>query len=245
MKQLNIRIAGKTFGIQHRFDKLSSLCLDYVVKENTPAEIVFKIKPQDIGYERKQAEQTDVEERGTVYKHLPENLECSAAYRKIADSLLDSGILLMHGAAVAVNGKAYIFLAKSGVGKTTHIRNWIKCIPNVIVINGDKPLVDSNNLLVYGTPWSGKENLNTNTQIPLAGLCLLKRGIKNSIEKIPFSTAVDSILQFVHKPETSKSFIKIAECIHNFRNTPCYELKCNMEEESAKVSYNFMREADV
>lgn len=244
MKQLKIEIAGTTFEIHHNFDKLGSLCLNYVEDEKKSARTVIKIQPSDIEYERKQAEQTDITERGMVCKHSNSDLECIAVYRKIADSLFDSGVLLMHGAAVAVNGKAYIFLAKSGVGKTTHIKNWIKCIPDVTVINGDKPLIDSNNLIVYGTPWSGKENLNTNTAVPLAGLCLLKRGIKNNIERIPFTTAVGSILQYIYKPDTAKAFMKIADCIYEFRNIPCFELECNMEEESARVSYNFMRETD-
>ena len=97
-----------------------------------------------------------------VKHHSDSYIESLEVYRKISDGMIDFGIILMHGAAVAVDGKAYIFLARSGVGKTTHIQNWMKVIPVTVVVNGDKPLIDAHAKLVYGTPWCGKESYNTN-----------------------------------------------------------------------------------
>ncbi len=58
----------------------------------------------------------------------------------------------MHGAAVAVDDKCYIFTAPSGTDKTTHAMNWLRAVLEAYIVNGDKPFVDVNNKLVYGSP---------------------------------------------------------------------------------------------
>lgn len=53
-------------------------------------------------------------------------METLAVYRKLAQLLVQEDILLMHGSVVAVDGQAYLFTAKSGIGKTTHTSLWMK-----------------------------------------------------------------------------------------------------------------------
>ena len=49
-------------------------------------------------------------------------LETMAVYRKIENKMLDYDTILFQGPAVAVDGAAYLFTAKSGTGKSTHMR---------------------------------------------------------------------------------------------------------------------------
>ena len=53
----------------------------------------------------------------------------------------------MHGAVIRYKGKAYLFTAPSGTGKTTHIRQWLKKAEGTFVVNGDKPLIKVENTL--------------------------------------------------------------------------------------------------
>ena len=52
-----------------------------------------------------------------------------------------------------------MLLGKSGTGKSTHSRLWLKYIPDTKLLNDDNPAVrimDNNTIMIYGTPWSGK-----------------------------------------------------------------------------------------
>ena len=67
--------------------------------------------------------------------------------------------LLMHASVTMADGKGYLFLGKSGTGKSTHSGLWLRHIPNTELLNDDNPAVridDEGRALVYGTPWSGK-----------------------------------------------------------------------------------------
>lgn len=68
-------------------------------------------------------------------------LETLAVYRKIVTRLVFSDILLIHGSAIAVDGKAYLFTAPSGTGKSTHTRMWREYFKDrAVMVNDDKPL---------------------------------------------------------------------------------------------------------
>ena len=160
--------------------------------------------------------------------------------QKAAGFLIRFGILLIHGAAISVEGKGYIFIAPSGTGKTTHIMNWLKRIPGTIVVNGDKPFVDAEKKTIYGSPWCGKEGMNTNISVPLSGLIFLERGEENSIAPQMFKKMLPIIIQQTHIPTDAN--LTVYKLIDKIRNVPCYTLKCNMEPESALVAYNGIKE---
>lgn len=165
------------------------------------------------------------------------NAETNVIYRMIAERMLEYGVILMHGAAISADNKCYIFTAPSGTGKTTHINNWLKVIPDTFVVNGDKPLIDAEKGLVYGTPWCGKEGIGTNTVAPLAGLIHLQRGTTNTISPVSFKEMLPCLLQQVHIPAASKERILAYKCLDKLKDIPCYLLKCNMDPESAITAY--------
>ena len=53
-------------------------------------------------------------------------------------------------------------------------------------MNDDKPFVriSEDGAKIYGTPYCGKEGLNTNISVPLRAVCILERSEKNRIEPI-------------------------------------------------------------
>ena len=56
----------------------------------------------------------------------------------------------MHGAVVAIDNKAYMFTANSGVGKTTRAKLWLNEYPDSIIVNGDKPLIKITENIIIG-----------------------------------------------------------------------------------------------
>ena len=128
-------------------------------------------------------------------------------------------------------------MAPSGTGKTTHILNWKKLYPETIIINGDKPLINTETYIVYGTPWCGKEGYNTNTSASLSGIIAIERGEENHIESITFQEMLPVLLQQTYIPKKRELALRAYSLIGCFKEIPCYKLTCNMEEESAWVAY--------
>ncbi len=232
------QIAGKKFEIESKNKQVLVLFKGYLSQFEKPDYIV-RASAKDIqreiksNFKIKVSEAEDEEQIATGCI----GAESNVIYRKIADYMLGYSTILLHGAAIAIDNKCYIFTAPSGTGKTTHINNWLKCIPGVIVVNGDKPLINVETGLVFGTPWCGKEGMNTNVSVPLAGIIHLERGENNSIVPVSFREMLPVLLQQTYTPTTAKERIQAYQLLGKLNCIPCYSLKCNMDVESAVVAY--------
>ncbi len=172
-------------------------------------------------------------------------LESLEIYRIICRKILDYDAMLMHCAAVAVDGEAYLFTALSGTGKTTHIRLWSeKFGDRFVVVNGDKPILRQrgDKFFACGTPWRGKENYGHNIVAPIKAICILQRGEKNEIRKIPPHEAISTILTQTLRTDDMAEMEKMLTITDKLLSrVPFYVLSCNMEKEAADVSYNGMQ----
>lgn len=233
-----IELAGKKIEVNCLYRTVFNHCRDYLAKFDTP-DFEVGVTPEDLASERQRAAREAQRENRPATPYADDYLETLAVYRQITQKLLNDNILMLHGAAIAAEDRCYLFLADSGTGKTTHIRNWMKMIPGTVVINGDKPLIDMNTLQVYGTPWAGKEKYNTNTHAPLAGLVLLERGQNNTMDKLNFHSALPGLLAQCHIPDGAAD--RVYPLLGRFRDVPCFRLRCNMDPESALVAYEALR----
>lgn len=220
--------------ITHSYPYFSQLAKDYLGGE-TP-EFSISITQADIDLER---------ENGEVQTDNQGYLESLAIYRKICDQLIDKGILLIHSAAIAVDGKAYLFTAPSGTGKTTHIKLWKKKFGDeAIIVNGDKPLVSvtAEEIRVWGTPWDGKEHWSTNISVPVAGICQIGRGEVNEISAVGAGDALARLYAQTYHPTTEAGMRKTVQLLLQIaQRVPFWSLKCNMSTEAAEVSYAAMK----
>ena len=109
---------------------------------------------------------------------------------------------LLHSSAVVLNDKAYLFSAPSGTGKSTHTSLWLKEFPGAEILNDDKPAIRilKDGIYVYGTPWSGKTDLNLNRKIPLQGIAFLERGEANTIAPMNSMKALENLLNQTVRP---------------------------------------------
>ena len=161
--------------------------------------------------------------------------------RKIAFSLIDYNVILIHGAAIAVDNCAYLFCAPSGTGKSTHTRYWKDVLGDrVTVINGDKPIYrfKDGKLMVFGTPWCGKENWQTNIAVPLKALCLLERGEENAVFPINASDVLSELFHHFHLPGGDQvDMLKMVELIDRMVSTvPLYRLRCCNDRTAAETA---------
>ena len=91
----------------------------------------------------------------------------------------------IHGATVMLNNNAYLFLGKSGTGKSTHADLWQKTFEGCELLNDDNPTIRiiDDVVYVYGTPWSGKTPCYKNERCQLRGIVRLQQASKNIFKK--------------------------------------------------------------
>ena len=160
--------------------------------------------------------------------------EISALYRKIAHLFVEKGIVVFHGSSFKVNNCAFIVTARSGVGKSTHVRLLEQYLGDKFeYINDDKPLLEAkeNSVTLYSSPWNGKEKRGNNTSASLKAVIFLKRGETNSYKKLDNKEEVYfRLLTQIYLPtdkdkrEKALSIIDILLKSVNF-----YEINVNMD----------------
>ncbi len=228
-----IKLAGKNIEINHRYEYIKELCRDYMTDEE--AELSVSVTDEDILAEVAVSE-------GLFGCEI---CEATCIHREITNSLVKYGIILIHSAVIAVDGAAYVFAAKSGVGKSTHIGLWQSLFGDrAVVLNGDKPMFgfEGDVLMAYGTPWRGKEQLGQNISMPVGGFCFIERDDENIIEKADSTVTVDRLFHQVLLPACPSDldiFMKVLNKI--IKAIPFYTLKCNMEPRAARVAYEAMK----
>ena len=88
--------------------------------------------------------------------------------------LIQMGYVSLHAAAIEMDGKAFAFTGPSGMGKSTRAEAWGSGM-GATLISGDRPLIDSKNLRLYGVPWDGKEQNYRNENFDLAAIFDIRR----------------------------------------------------------------------
>lgn len=238
------RFAEKNVEISSLHNEVHSLCKDYITDK--PCDFMVETTQKDIEIERQKAVDEAKKEGIAVTEYFDSYLETLAVYREIAEQMIDYNTILFHGSAIAVDGQAYLFTAKSGTGKSTHTRLWREYFgKRAFMVNDDKPLImiNENGAFVCGTPWNGKHRLGTNTIVPLKAVCVLSRAEQNSIVRLDKLKALPFLFGQTYKSTNKKKFIKTLDLLEAMANkVEFYHLKCNMEKEAAEVSYNGMNE---
>lgn len=110
--------------------------------------------------------------------------------------LIPYNTIVMHASTIKKENKAFLFLGKSGTGKSTHTGLWLKHIEGSSLLNDDNPIVriENDEVFVYGSPWSGKTHCYLNEKVPLGGVFRLKQSPVNELTKLHSSLAFASVL---------------------------------------------------
>lgn len=106
------------------------------------------------------------------------------------------GCLLIHSSAVLLGGKAYLFLGKSGTGKSSHTSLWLKNFDEARLLNDDSPVirVDAGKAIVYGSPWSGHTPCYRQESAPIAAVAIIEHSSSNTIEPLSPAKALSTLL---------------------------------------------------
>lgn len=238
MYTFTISIAGYYIGVETEIKYLKDMCISYIV-DNNP-EITIRVLPEDVENEKKL--NGIKEEIG--YRQY-EDFAFLALLRMVADEMVMRNVLLIHGAAINLDNKSYLFTGKSGTGKTTHICKWIQHRPDLTIINGDKPFIRiEEQPMICGSPWGGKEGFSNNTNQPLNAIIILERNDDNNIHELSFSEAFPILLNSIYlsvNPIIKNIAIKLLISLRGRVSFYKYQMN-NLKDDCFEVIYNTIHE---
>ena len=228
MINFKIKIANIVVEINAFYERTKEYCKDFFSDEES--NYVISLTEEDLSNERK------VNENSKVYV----TEEISALYRKIADLFVEHNIVVFHGSSFKVNSSAFVVTAHSGVGKSTHVRLLQQYLKDKFeYINDDKPLLEVNDdLMIYSSPWNGKEKRGNNTSAPLRSIIFLNRG-DNTYRKLENKQEVYfRLLSQIYLPLDKSKREKALKLIDVLlKRINFYEINVNMDISSAALTY--------
>ncbi|MBQ7499654.1 MAG: hypothetical protein IJT91_02040 [Clostridia bacterium] len=224
-------IAGFMTEMDPIYDMCISRCAKYAAPEGCKAEI--SMSRSDPLYKSWLEENDRTDDEISEYMFFSEWF-----YRAV----LSKNAFMLHASAIAYNGKAVLFSAPSGLGKSTHTGHWKNVYGDAVVfLNDDKPLISlrENGIFVSGTPFSGKHDISENITVPLHAVCFLYRAREDHIE--PISSAEGfrfSWLQTIRNIGPKTSAMMLESVKQYAENTRFYAMGCTDSDHAAEVARN-------
>ena len=128
--------------------------------------------------------------------HYVESVLSSMLRIAFSQAILKLHAISLHASVVCHKDKGYLFMGKSGTGKSTHSALWLKNIPNTSLLNDDNPVIRmiEEGIYVYGTPWSGKTPCYRNYSCPVGGMVRLRQAPYNKFLK---QNGVQAFIQII------------------------------------------------
>lgn len=150
------------------------------------------------------------------------------------------GTLLVHAACVEYEGKGYLFLGRSGTGKSTHARLWLEQVQGSVLLNDDSPVLrveDDGSVFVYGSPWSGKTACYRNCRAELGAVVRLSQAPLNRIRALVPIEAYASLFPSCSRMPWER---KMADGVHGtieriVGRCSSYHLECLPDKAAARL----------
>ena len=200
-------IADFIVEIEPKFDYLKKLCEPFLYEGERSAD--FSAIPSASYLNSLLSRMVE----GSTIDEAEEFATASIFNRKI----IHRGAMLVHSSALVFDGKAYLFSADSGVGKSTHTKMWLCC----------------------GTPFDGGSGIANNETVPVGAIIFIERSDDNFVT-IPDTNEIvqrlyKSTVKFVNKSDGMSLLSNLDNLI---RHTKFYVLHCNTDDSAVDVAYN-------
>ena len=124
--------------------------------------------------------------------------------------------MILHGAAVSLDGHGLAFIGPSGAGKTT-IARWCRDEGNARVLNDERIVLwqDKQGWWVSGTPWYGELRQVSSLVVPLAQLYFLRKADVNRFLPLPPAKVLTHLISEaflpIWTPEGMEGLVKAGE----------------------------------
>lgn len=151
--------------------------------------------------------------------------------------LITQNVFFIHSSFISVNGKAVLFSAPCGVGKSTQAALWEK-YRGAEIINGDKAgILVENGVYACGVPFCGTSGICKSKTFPLGAIVLLSQSPENSIRRLSGAEALQGVMSNVYldlvAPGEQSAIIELL--ISLLETVPVYSLSCTADESAVQM----------
>ena len=149
----------------------------------------------------------------------------------------------IHASAICIDGNAYLFMGKSGTGKSTHASLWKQYVKGAMLLNDDNPTIrvaKDGRIMVYGTPWSGKTSCYVNESAELKGVVRLFQADENRFLGL---TGIDAFMELIPGcmafPDRSSLYDSMCDLLQIIVDSPVVigRLSCLPQKEAVLLCY--------
>lgn len=229
---MKLLIAGLVVEMDPKYEDTRKLAVPFLYEGDRAPDITLDVSDEYLNSLCRRA--TDKSTRGQM-----ENLAFSTQFNRRA---IRFQTMLVHSSAVVCDGRAYLFSADSGVGKSFHTRLWLQAFGDrVHILNDDKPVVCMSGEvpMVCGTPFDGGSGIALNESVPLGAIVFIERGGQNAV-RVPAAKEIIQRLYFqtvriVNAATADRMLDNFARLISM---TKFYVLTCNTDISAAYTAYN-------
>lgn len=154
--------------------------------------------------------------------------------------------IILHASYVNYKGKAILFTAPSGTGKSTQAALWEK-YKDAEVVNGDRVIIrkGKEGYEAWGIPVCGSSDICLNRTLPIAAIVYLQQGLNNHMQIMGFAERVKRLIS-----ETTISFFdhdfveRALEILQSIgAQIPCYYYSCTKDENAVVKLCNTLEES--
>ena len=151
----------------------------------------------------------------------------------------------LHASVIEKGGKALVFMGKSGTGKSTHSRNWLKFVPECTLLNDDEPIVrvmNDGSARIYGAPWSGSTPCYRNEFAEVAAFVRLYQNPQNKLTRLKGVNAFASVFQSaaILRSDKENRELVISTVNDILKQVPVYRLDNRPDREAVSLTETLM-----
>lgn len=163
--------------------------------------------------------------------------------------LLRAGVLFLHASFIEYNGRAILFSAPCGTGKSTQAALWEKCL-GACVVNGDKVAVSLSDgaVFAHGVPFSGTSGICNDRSLPLAALVLLSQAPEDTVLRVRGLHAFRNVMSNVYLDlaDPTEGGLAAVALTDILEKTPVYSFACTKEKTAVDTLFaHLVKEGDI
>lgn len=160
-----------------------------------------------------------------------------------AGLFLQKDSFVLHASYIIRNGKALLFSAPSGTGKSTQADLWHTC-RGCEIVNGDRVIIsrDDGLFLANGAYVAGSSGICKNRTAPLDSIVLLEQAPQCAVKTIPVAKKLERLLcQCSFHPEDSQQYSKMMDLISDLLQTvPVFCYGCTKDAEAVEILEKYL-----
>lgn len=158
--------------------------------------------------------------------------------------LMKFGCMVLHSCHIHSDGKAILFSAPSGTGKSTQGELW-RTYANAEVINGDRTAIRKVDGMwnAYGVPFCGTSGIHENKQAPLNAIVVLRQNKENRVFRLKGRDAFYSIYSELTVNSWNSQFVKdtMDWIMELLQDVPVYGFLCTKDPDAVLVLKEYMK----